>query len=52
MQASSAADPGVGTHSDRFTETALDQLMAAYDVRATIHVAGGRDKVYVLGADC
>ena len=46
-----AADPGVGTHSVRFTETALDQLMAAYDVRATIHVAGGRDKVYVLGAD-
>jgi SAM-dependent methyltransferase len=45
-----SADPGVGRHAERFTEAALDQLMAAYNVRATLHVAGGRDKVYVLGA--
>lgn len=45
-----AADPGVGGHADRFTETTLDQLMASYDVRATFLAPGGRDKVYVLGA--
>jgi hypothetical protein len=44
-----AADPGVGGHGDRFTETMLDQLMAAYDVRAAFLAPGGRDKVYVLG---
>jgi trans-aconitate methyltransferase len=46
-----AADPGVGRHAERFTETALDQLMAAYDIRTTVHAPGGRDKVYVLNAD-
>jgi trans-aconitate methyltransferase len=46
-----AADPGIGSHAQRFTETALDQLMAAYDVRAIVHAPGGRDKVYVLNAD-
>jgi SAM-dependent methyltransferase len=45
-----AADPGVGGHADRFTETTLDQLMVAYDVRAAFLAPGGRDKVYVLGA--
>lgn len=45
-----AADPGVGGHADRFTEMTLDQLMAAYDVRAAFLAPGGRDKVYVLGA--
>jgi trans-aconitate methyltransferase len=45
-----SADPGVGRHAERFTETALDQLMAPYDVRASFHAAGGRDKVYILGS--
>jgi hypothetical protein len=45
-----AADPGVGGHGDRFTETTLDQLMATYDVRAAFLAPGGRDTVYVLGA--
>jgi SAM-dependent methyltransferase len=45
-----ATDPGVGDPADRFTETTLDQLMAAYDVRAAFLAPGGRDKVYVLGA--
>lgn len=44
-----ATNPGVGGHADRFTETTLDQLMAAYDVRAAFLTPGGRDKVYVLG---
>ena len=44
-----ATDPGVGGHADRFTEATLDQLMAAYDVRAAFLAPGGRDKVYVLG---
>jgi SAM-dependent methyltransferase len=45
-----ATDPGVGGHAHRFTETTLDQLMAAFDVRAAFLTPGGRDKVYVLGA--
>jgi SAM-dependent methyltransferase len=45
-----ATDPGVGGHTDRFTEKTLDQLMAAYDVQAAFLAPGGRDKVYVLGA--
>jgi hypothetical protein len=46
-----ATDPGVGGHAHRFTETTLDQLMAAFDVRAAFLTAGGRDKVYVLGTN-
>ena len=46
-----AADPGVGSHAERFTEAALDQLMADHDIRATVHAPGGRDKIYVLDAD-
>lgn len=47
-----AADPGVGSHADRFTETTLDALMARYRERtvASFLIPGGREKVYVLSA--
>jgi len=47
-----AADPGVGSHADRFTEATFDQLMAGYRERtlASFPIPGGREKVYVLSA--
>jgi hypothetical protein len=47
-----AADPGVGTHKERFTEATLDRLMDRYRERviAAFLVPGGREKVYVLAA--
>jgi SAM-dependent methyltransferase len=47
-----AADPGVGSHAERFTEDTLDQLMARYRelVQAAFLIPGGREKVYVLAA--
>ena len=47
-----AADPGVGTHEERFTEATLDRLMDRYRERvlAAFLVPGGREKVYVLAA--
>ncbi len=47
-----AADPGVGGHGERFTETRLDQLMERYSTRilTTFLIPGGREKVYVLAA--
>jgi SAM-dependent methyltransferase len=46
-------DPGVGGNARRFTEETLDQLMAAYRERvlAAFAIPGGREKVYVVGAD-
>ncbi len=48
-----AADPGVGGHAARFTEATLDELMAPHRGRvlASLAIPGGREKVYVLGAD-
>ncbi len=45
-----AADPGVGGHSQRFTEQTLDQLMARYRDRTltVFRIPGGREKGYVL----
>jgi SAM-dependent methyltransferase len=43
-----AADPGVGGHADRFTETTLDALMERYDVISAFLIPGGREKVFVL----
>ena len=47
-----AADPGVGSHSERFTDATLDELMASYRERtlAAFPIPGGREKVYVLSA--
>jgi SAM-dependent methyltransferase len=47
-----AADPGVGGHADRFTESTLDRLMERYRdrVRSAFLIPGGREKVYVLAA--
>jgi SAM-dependent methyltransferase len=47
-----AADPGIGTHEERFTEATLDRLMDRYRERviAAFLVPGGREKVYVLAA--
>jgi len=47
-----AADPGVGSHAERFTEATLDELMARYQERtlAAFAIPGGREKVYVLDA--
>ncbi|MHB8657150.1 MAG: methyltransferase domain-containing protein [Solirubrobacteraceae bacterium] len=47
-----AADPGVGGHTQRFTESSLDALMKRYagQVRTTFTIPGGREKVYVLDA--
>jgi len=47
-----AADPGVGSHADRFTETTLDQLMEPYRDRvlSAFAIPGGREKIFVLGA--
>jgi SAM-dependent methyltransferase len=48
-----AADPGVGGHAERFTETTLDALMARYRERtlSAFSIPGGREKVYVLSAE-
>jgi hypothetical protein len=43
-----ATDPGVGTHTSRFTEATLDRVMSRYDVAAAFLAPGGRDKVYVV----
>jgi SAM-dependent methyltransferase len=45
-----AADPGVGSHAQRFTERTLDELMARYRDRliAALAIPGGREMVYVL----
>jgi SAM-dependent methyltransferase len=43
-----AADPGVGGHADRFTESTFDALMERYEVSAAFLIPGGREKVYVL----
>lgn len=47
-----AANPGVGGHARRFTETTLDLLMQRYPSRLlkTFLIPGGREKVYVLDA--
>jgi SAM-dependent methyltransferase len=47
-----AADPGVGSHAERFTEATLDELMARYRERtlAAFPIPGGREKIYVLAA--
>jgi len=47
-----AADPGVGSHAERFTEATLDELMARYRERtlSAFPIPGGREKVYVLSA--
>jgi SAM-dependent methyltransferase len=47
-----AADPGVGSHTERFTEATLDELMERYRGRvcAAFLIPGGREKVYVLSA--
>jgi SAM-dependent methyltransferase len=47
-----AADPGVGGHESRFTETTLDALMESYAARSqrAFLIPGGREKVYVLDA--
>jgi SAM-dependent methyltransferase len=47
-----AADPGVGGHADRFTESTFDALMARYAdrVQRAFLIPGGREKVYVLAA--
>jgi SAM-dependent methyltransferase len=47
-----AADPGVGGHALRFSETTLDQLMQRYHRRVlrSFLIPGGREKVYVLDA--
>jgi SAM-dependent methyltransferase len=47
-----AADPGVGGHAERFTESTLDRLMDRYRdrVRSAFLIPGGREKVYVLAA--
>jgi SAM-dependent methyltransferase len=46
------ADPGVGSHAERFTEATLDDLMARYRERtlSAFSIPGGREKVYVLSA--
>jgi SAM-dependent methyltransferase len=48
----SAADPGVGGHGQRFTETTLEALMARYRERIlkSFPIPGGRERVYVLSA--
>jgi hypothetical protein len=43
-----AADPGVGGHAQRFSESTLDALMARFEVRRAFLIPGGREKVYVL----
>lgn len=43
-------DPGVGAHTDRFTEQTLDELMSAYPVQESLVIPGGREKIYVVGA--
>jgi SAM-dependent methyltransferase len=45
-----AANPGVGGHAQRFTETTLDLLMQRYRSRLlkVFPIPGGREKVYVL----
>ena len=47
-----AADPGVGSHAERFTEATLDALMGRYrgQTRDAFLIPGGREKVYVLSA--
>jgi hypothetical protein len=47
-----AADPGVGGHAERFTESTLDGLMERYRdrVQTAFLIPGGREKVYVLAA--
>jgi SAM-dependent methyltransferase len=47
-----AADPGVGSHAERFTEATLDELMGRYRERmlTAFPIPGGREKVYVLSA--
>jgi SAM-dependent methyltransferase len=47
-----AADPGSGSHVDRFTEATLDQLMDRYRKRVidAFAIPGGREKIYVLSA--
>jgi len=42
--------PGVGQHSERFTEETLDSFFAAYRsmVSFSTKIAGGREKLYVL----
>jgi SAM-dependent methyltransferase len=47
-----AADPGVGGHAERFTESTLAELMAGYGGRivSSFTIPGKREKVYVLRA--
>jgi SAM-dependent methyltransferase len=47
-----AANPGVGGHAHRFTETTLDLLMERHRSRVlkAFLIPGGREKVYVLDA--
>ena len=46
------ADPGVGSHAQRFTEETLDGLLSGYRERivAAFKIPGDREKVYVLAA--
>jgi SAM-dependent methyltransferase len=46
------SDPGLGKQAHRFTEASLDSLFEPYADRVvrTLHVAGGREKAYVLHA--
>jgi SAM-dependent methyltransferase len=48
----SAADPGVGGHAQRFTDSTLEDLMARYRERIlkSFPIPGGREWVYVLSA--
>jgi SAM-dependent methyltransferase len=45
-----AADPGAGSHAQRFTETTLRELMDGYRDRilSAFPIPGGREMVYVL----
>jgi hypothetical protein len=44
-------NPGVGDHSQRFNEASLDQFFKRYipSVQQSFLIAGGREKMYVLG---
>jgi SAM-dependent methyltransferase len=47
-----AADPGTGSHADRFDEQTLETLMDRYSDRilTSFPIPGGRERVYVLNA--
>ncbi len=47
-----AADPGIGGHTQRFTEETLDRLMHRHRERVlgAFTIPGGREKVFVLSA--